>query len=105
MRDEFRIVRDAIEFGSGGDPNYRPFYEEGIAALSSIERHVQDMERALEWYAEWRNYRYPAGDDRLDEHNENYCAVIQNDRWLGGQPGSRARAALSVPADQEGEGT
>jgi hypothetical protein len=48
LAQQFAQVRETLEFGYGGDPNYRPYYEEGIAALSAIERHVQDMEKALE---------------------------------------------------------
>ena len=35
-------VREALNFGYGGDPNYRPFYEDGITALDAL---LADVER------------------------------------------------------------
>lgn len=58
-------VREALNFGYGGDPNYRPFYEDGITALDALLAHVErltaengrmeqeldamDSRRAFEW--------------------------------------------------------
>jgi hypothetical protein len=63
--------------------------------VNAAEARVAELQAALRWYAEQRNYRYAGGDDRNAEHNEHYCRVMQDDAWLGGQPGSRARAALA----------
>lgn len=44
-------VREALNFGYGGDPNYRPFYEDGIAALDAllaeVERLTAERDEAL----------------------------------------------------------
>lgn len=63
--------------------------------VKELEKQVADLRETLAYYAEWRNYRWAAPDERNSEHNESYCAIMQNDRWLGGEPGSRARAALA----------
>ncbi len=57
-------------------------------------KQVGVLEAALRFYAEHRNYRWAAGHDFAADHDDIYCPMIQNDSWLGGQPGSRARAAL-----------
>ena len=42
-------VREALNFGYGGDPNYRPFYEDGITALDAL---LADVERLTAEIAE-----------------------------------------------------
>lgn len=36
-------VREALNFGYGGDPNYRPFYEDGITALDALLAEVERL--------------------------------------------------------------
>ena len=36
-------VREALNFGYGGDPNYRPFYEDGITALDALLKEVERL--------------------------------------------------------------
>ena len=67
-------------------------------ATRNLANDLSCAREALEFYAQWRNYRWPVPDDRNHDHVEGDCAIFANDSWLGGQPGSRARAALGREA-------
>lgn len=91
LEREFAQVREAIEFGYGGDPNYRPFYYEGMDALSAIERHVQDMEKALHEIA-YAKERQPV---------KKTTGVRGEPRFIHSWP-SRSVALAALPAREKG---
>jgi hypothetical protein len=65
-----------------------------VASLLAVAPTDGGLRAALEFYAEPRNYRSPAGDPEWSPFNP-----IQGDLDTDGRPGARARAALaSVPA-------
>jgi len=63
------------------------------AALDSLADRIEELERALSYYAERRNYRPPAGNTTHDIPLGGW--MERNDSYDGDGAGARAREALS----------
>ena len=95
-------VRDASEwFDENGNATAAVRLWQAFHVFTALAAELERANEALRYYAEPRNYRQTGGNDGTEDHNESYCPIIQNDQWLGGQPGSRARAALAASGEEQ----
>jgi hypothetical protein len=61
------------------------------------------LTKALDWYAERRNYVLAGGEPSCQQHGSDTCAPFHSDAYDGKGPGARARAVLAAAGSSAAE--